>query len=167
MTIHSIHIEHIDVWTAARLTRLQALRDRGVSFQVACAILGLESKALRLDEIDRKIIALRATGLTFEQIGAKLNMPFSTVHTRARRMRNYRAPDLMPASAPRPENFFPIGNYPYTTKTCRFPLWGDDEKPTHEYCQHPRIIGKPYCEEHARLCFIKPSKVNVPERIAA
>jgi GcrA cell cycle regulator len=41
---------------------------------------------------------------------------------------------------------------------CRFPLWGDDERPTHRYCgaaQAQRADGVPcaYCPAHAARCF--------------
>jgi GcrA cell cycle regulator len=37
---------------------------------------------------------------------------------------------------------------------CQFPLWGD-ERPTHEYCGHARVAGKPYCAAHCAVAYVK------------
>jgi GcrA cell cycle regulator len=37
---------------------------------------------------------------------------------------------------------------------CRFPLWGDEEAPTHEYCQSKAIEGRSYCPEHHDRCYV-------------
>ena len=43
-------------------------------------------------------------------------------------------------------------------KTCRFPLWPHNAKPTHEYCGAKAAEGKPYCEAHCALCYVKPTQ---------
>lgn len=36
--------------------------------------------------------------------------------------------------------------------TCLYPLWGNDEPPTHKYCDAP-ISTRSYCATHARRCY--------------
>lgn len=36
---------------------------------------------------------------------------------------------------------------------CRFPMWKDDEPPTHVYCNMKTAPGFPYCDVHAHKCY--------------
>ena len=41
---------------------------------------------------------------------------------------------------------------------CRYPLWGDDERPAygeHRFCEAPRRPGTPYCAAHAAVCYAR------------
>lgn len=42
--------------------------------------------------------------------------------------------------------------------TCRYPLWGDQERPTHRYCTEPPA-RRSYCWAHAALCYVEPTSV--------
>ena len=35
-----------------------------------------------------------------------------------------------------------------SVRRCRFPLWGDEDYPTHEYCAEPTATGSSYCSRH-------------------
>jgi GcrA cell cycle regulator len=39
------------------------------------------------------------------------------------------------------------------SKTCRFPLWGDRDRPDHRFCGDPTALGS-YCAEHAARCYV-------------
>jgi hypothetical protein len=36
---------------------------------------------------------------------------------------------------------------------CRFPLWGDNDKPTQKFCDAPTQIGRSWCKDHQARCF--------------
>lgn len=36
---------------------------------------------------------------------------------------------------------------------CMFPMWKDQERPTHRYCDAP-IHARSYCFDHARICYV-------------
>lgn len=38
-------------------------------------------------------------------------------------------------------------------KGCQWPLWGPDEKPTHQYCGSDVKPGSSYCAEHHAICY--------------
>ena len=42
-----------------------------------------------------------------------------------------------------------------TNRTCRWPLWGHDDRPGDEgrYCGLPPASGEPYCTPHCRLAY--------------
>ena len=40
-----------------------------------------------------------------------------------------------------------------TPRTCRWPLWGHGEVPTHRYCGAPATDMRPYCEAHCRIAY--------------
>lgn len=40
---------------------------------------------------------------------------------------------------------------------CRWPLWGNDARPSHEYCGEPAAEGRPYCPTHAARAY-QPAK---------
>lgn len=48
---------------------------------------------------------------------------------------------------------------------CRFPLWGDDQKPTvlSLMCGEPALRGKSWCRFHHRLCCETVSDKPLPE----
>lgn len=50
---------------------------------------------------------------------------------------------------PRPE---PSPMMPTPRGPCRFPLWGDNERPTHLYCEAQSVVGA-YCAEHGERCY--------------
>jgi GcrA cell cycle regulator len=54
------------------------------------------------------------------------------------------APPVAPPMAPRFTG--PAG--------CRWPMWGIDERPTHRYCDAPRLASKAYCGEHCAKAFV-------------
>jgi GcrA cell cycle regulator len=39
------------------------------------------------------------------------------------------------------------------SKACRFPLWGDRDRPDHRFCDAPTALGS-YCAEHAARCYV-------------
>jgi GcrA cell cycle regulator len=41
------------------------------------------------------------------------------------------------------------------SKRCRFPLWGDRDRPTHRFCDEATALGA-YCAEHAARCYVPP-----------
>jgi hypothetical protein len=40
------------------------------------------------------------------------------------------------------------------SRKCAFPLWADNCKPTHKYCDKPAEV-RSYCGKHARVCYAK------------
>ncbi|WP_408903500.1 GcrA family cell cycle regulator [Roseomonas acroporae] len=46
---------------------------------------------------------------------------------------------------------------PVIHRTCRWPLWGHQEQPTHRYCGAPVEPGKPYCAACARRAYTRGS----------
>jgi GcrA cell cycle regulator len=40
---------------------------------------------------------------------------------------------------------------------CRWPMWGDKERPTHRYCDGATVPGRPYCTAHCAKAFEKPT----------
>lgn len=69
-------------------------------------------------------------------------------------------PKLKPifaAPAPKPEPTKP------RSATCLYPMWGDDERPTHRYCDNPNVVaGSVYCATHKRLCHVTVAKSYLP-----
>ena len=53
--------------------------------------------------------------------------------------------ERLPLKAPTPNKF--------SGPTCHFPMWGNKQRPTHVYCDAPRLEGKAYCLQHAARCF--------------
>ena len=79
--------------------------------------------------------------------------------------RGWRARQSMPDAAPRPPKpaaprFVRVAPEPappaplpvVSRGPCQFPLWGDNERPTHRYCEAPSVVGS-YCEAHGRRCY--------------
>ena len=64
----------------------------------------------------------------------------------------------LPGAAPR----LPLTQRPvFSSHPCRFPLWGDKERPTHCYCDAPAVAlinGRPsrYCVAHYEACYYMP-----------
>lgn len=46
-------------------------------------------------------------------------------------------------------------------KTCRFPMWADGVKPTHEYCGEAADAGSSYCSVHRRVCHWSEKKPSL------
>ena len=44
----------------------------------------------------------------------------------------------------------PLGN-----GKCAFPLWKDNERPTHQYCNRRTPLGSSFCPDCRRLCFYR------------
>lgn len=38
-------------------------------------------------------------------------------------------------------------------RTCQWPLWDDQERPTHEYCGGKAVPGRPYCAGHEAIAY--------------
>lgn len=38
---------------------------------------------------------------------------------------------------------------------CKYPLWRDDEAPTHVYCTRPARLGSSYCPAHRAVCYAR------------
>lgn len=36
---------------------------------------------------------------------------------------------------------------------CRWPTWGDRERPTQRFCGAARVTGRPYCDAHCRRAY--------------
>lgn len=64
--------------------------------------------------------------------------------------------DLPPVSAKAPAVF---------SKRCRFPLWGNFDRPDHRYCDAATALGA-YCAEHAARCYVPPHS-RVPGAMGA
>jgi hypothetical protein len=46
-----------------------------------------------------------------------------------------------------------IDGHELTLTTCRFPLWGKDERVNHRYCGRPMTVENAiYCDEHRAVC---------------
>lgn len=56
--------------------------------------------------------------------------------------RAYRAPVIAP-----PKAFVP------PSRKCCFPLWDDNAKPDHRYCDEPAVL-RSYCGKHAKACYV-------------
>jgi hypothetical protein len=41
---------------------------------------------------------------------------------------------------------------PVETKGCLWPMWGN-VRPTHRYCNAPKVSGAPYCAEHCGVAY--------------
>lgn len=52
---------------------------------------------------------------------------------------------------------------PRAARPCRFPLWGDKERPTHRYCDAPSGRDGIYCAHHRAMCW----RPFVPKAVAA
>jgi len=50
---------------------------------------------------------------------------------------------------------------------CRWPIWADDERPTHLYCDAVRLPTRPYCAEHCRAAYPGRQWVSRATRRAA
>lgn len=65
---------------------------------------------------------------------------------------------------PRTSKISPWAKPDPITGGCRFPPWGNQERPTHEYCGAKRVgPGEPYCHEHRALCW-KGRPVPAPKQ---
>ena len=69
-------------------------------------------------------------------------------------------PDAVPITNPEPRRVF-------LQKECRFPLWGDKERPTHRYCGAAAVARangepSPFCEAHFNRCFTVTAKEAGP-----
>ena len=40
-------------------------------------------------------------------------------------------------------------------RACRFPMWKDKERPTHQYCDEPLFGDGAYCAKHTEVCYVK------------
>jgi len=37
---------------------------------------------------------------------------------------------------------------------CCWPMWADNQKPTHVFCGDPSVPGRPYCDHHHKIAFV-------------
>jgi len=74
----------------------------------------------------------------------------SAIHDRAPEERQTQplAPRAVPVAAPRPAPLR-LGN-----ATCCWPI-GEPGTPGFRFCGAPAIAGKPYCEEHAAVAYVR------------
>lgn len=60
-------------------------------------------------------------------------------------------------AAPPPIVHEPSAPITLTSKPCQYPLWGNNEKPTHKYCDKPSVFGLSYCPSCAKTCYVQRS----------
>ena len=111
------------------------------------------------------------TGLSTTQIGRLLNRDHTTVLYVCGLTKKNRAsarPDIFNETKPRVVKSKPSPAKEMTRPKpgvdladlgpdqCRYPLGGPKER-AREFCGEPVADGKPYCLEHAKLCYLKPS----------
>ena len=46
---------------------------------------------------------------------------------------------------------------PPAPRQCCWPMWGDHQRPTHQFCEAVAVLGKSYCREHHRRAYTKPA----------
>lgn len=39
------------------------------------------------------------------------------------------------------------------SRTCLFPMWPDDSRPTQEFCGAKVTTGASYCDQHREVCY--------------
>ena len=56
---------------------------------------------------------------------------------------------------------------PLKARECCYPLWADNARPDGRFCRAPALEGKPYCETHRAVCWVKvPSRKAFTDRFA-
>ncbi len=66
---------------------------------------------------------------------------------------------VMPVVPVRPPPVAPVQAFVPPSRKCLFPMWGDNAKPDHRYCDEPAVL-RSYCARHAKACyvFVRPFK---------
>lgn len=49
---------------------------------------------------------------------------------------------------------------PRKPSACCFPLWNDNERPTHRFCDDVAMPGRPYCGAHHAVCFVRTRRMQ-------
>jgi GcrA cell cycle regulator len=130
-------------------------------------------------ELEAQLVHLRRTeALPYTEIGRRLRISKNAVVGKARRLqlptvnppRPHRpqrprqpAPTptpVVPTPAPVPPvlpHFAPIITMSLHSQPCRFPMWSHHERASHNpcFCNEPSRPGRPYCEDHHAICFVK------------
>lgn len=180
-------------WTRAEDEKVRVMKRRGYSVRCIAREIGCSRHAvdLRLNELDlaqkrqQRETARAATGETVRARGAAPRGP--SVHPQS-----LAAAPLIPASAGDPsrpvaERTMPVGvttpalvdvssqtarpvALPAPAGTfckgpCRWPLWGDNERPTHRFCEKPRERGA-YCAEHGGRAYTMTATQAGPAPVA-
>lgn len=65
----------------------------------------------------------------------------------------------LPVVAAFPEPIGPVSHVPARptlvtgSSKCRFPLWGNNERPTHKFCGSAAVLGESWCQDHRKIVF--------------
>jgi hypothetical protein len=120
-----------------------------------------------------KLIALAAEGLSYTQIGKALGITKNAAIGKARRLKIDKSPALLtntkakpPAHKPQPRPIKPPPPPPAPVPDmklltmmelrdnhCRYPINGKDEM---LFCGRYQDGKKPYCKQHAKICYVEP-----------
>lgn len=136
-------------WTDREDARLRQLWSERVSTADIGRILGrtknsVVGRAHRMG-LPPRVSPIRGDGATVARVPVAPRAPEATLGGTAAT-----APVRVAEAAPAPLMVAPRVSVP--PGRCRFPLWGDQERPTHRYCDAPRARGI-YCAAHADRCY--------------
>jgi GcrA cell cycle regulator len=160
-------------WTQAKEDELRALWAEGHSTAQIGARMGLTKnavvgKAHRLD-LPSRPSPIKARGGDPIVRAPRVTLP--PMQDSARSMRDS-APTMhvpVPAAPPPP----PVVTFkPFAFRSCCWPLWGNQERPTHRYCGAAVMMKRdgtpaPYCAEHHQKGTVRlMHPVTAPRRAA-
>ena len=144
-------------WNAAAIAQLRALWDEGHSSAEIARRMGTSKNAI-VGKAHRLQLPGRPSPIRQAGSGSRPHQP--------RRIAPPKLAALMPmavSSAPpvvspvEPRTVF----RPVKAGPCRYPLWGDRERPTHRYCDAPAGASG-YCPQHHAVCWVKPVPMRIP-----
>jgi len=144
-------------WTPEQDKVLSELWGTKMTCTEIAKAMGLKTKSMVIGRAHRLYLPKRASPIKKEKAIVVPKKP--KVIKAAPPPKPPKPPKPKPEIAQKPIIEAPVENTvvvipPRDKRGCRFPMWSDKERPTHQYCDAP-LADAVYCEKHKAACYIK------------